>query len=144
MEVEGFGPLQAFNRELPGVDRLGTWVAASPLHLLLVAAHNLPITRHPSHLPNHHQPTHNPTTTTRPPNAQIQPAQESENEIAEVVIVCEPEQASLMMGGLHPRGSLYERPVNIDVAKQQHAEFRNVRGNERGRGGEEEAGLTRA
>ncbi|PNW79619.1 hypothetical protein CHLRE_08g360350v5 [Chlamydomonas reinhardtii] len=52
--------------------------------------------------------------------------QESENEIAEVVIVCEPEQASLMMGGLHPRGSLYERPVNIDVAKQQHAEFRNV------------------
>ncbi|KAG2426169.1 hypothetical protein HXX76_013150 [Chlamydomonas incerta] len=52
--------------------------------------------------------------------------QESENEIAEVVIVCEPEQASLMMGGLHPRGSLYERPVNIDTAKQQHAEFRNV------------------
>ena len=48
-----------------------------------------------------------------------------ENEMAEVVIVCEPEQASLMMGGLHPRGSLYERPVNIDVAKAQHAEFRN-------------------
>lgn len=45
--------------------------------------------------------------------------------MAEVVIVCEPEQASLMMGGLHPRGSLYERPVNIDVAKAQHAEFRN-------------------
>jgi hypothetical protein len=50
--------------------------------------------------------------------------QEHENDIAEVVIVCEPEQASLMMGGLHPRGSLYERPVNIDVAKAQHAEFR--------------------
>lgn len=50
--------------------------------------------------------------------------QEHENEIAEVVIVCEPEQASLMMGGLHPRGSLYERPVNVDVAKAQHAEFR--------------------
>jgi hypothetical protein len=49
-----------------------------------------------------------------------------ENEIAEVVIVCEPEQASLMMGGLHPRGSLFERPVNIDTAKQQHAEFRKV------------------
>ncbi len=46
--------------------------------------------------------------------------------MAEVVIVCEPEQASLMMGGLHPRGSLYERPVNIDTAKQQHSEFRNV------------------
>lgn len=53
--------------------------------------------------------------------------QEHENEIAEVVIVCEPEQASLMMGGLHPRGSLYERPVNIDTAKQQHAEFRKAR-----------------
>lgn len=52
--------------------------------------------------------------------------QEHENEVAEVVIVCEPEQASLMMGGLHPRGSLYERPVNIDTAKQQHSEFRNV------------------
>ncbi len=51
-------------------------------------------------------------------------AQESENEQAEVVIVCEPEQASLMMGGLHPRGSLYERPVNIDTARAQHAEFR--------------------
>lgn len=31
-----------------------------------------------------------------------------------------------MMGGLHPRGSLYERPVNIDTAKSQHAEFRNL------------------
>ena len=50
--------------------------------------------------------------------------QEGENDIAEVVVVCEPEQASLMMGGLHPRGSLYERPVNIDTAKAQHAEFR--------------------
>jgi len=51
--------------------------------------------------------------------------QEHENDIAEVVIVCEPEQASLMMGGLHPRGSLYERPINIDIAKAQHSEFRS-------------------
>ena len=29
--------------------------------------------------------------------------QEHENEPAEVVIVCEPEGTSLMMGGLHPR-----------------------------------------
>ena len=56
--------------------------------------------------------------------------QEHENEVAEVVIVCEPEQASLMMGGLHPRGSLYERPVNVDVAKAQHSEFRNQVGKE--------------
>jgi len=45
--------------------------------------------------------------------------------LPEVVIVCEPEQASLMMGGLHPRGSLYERPINIDIAKAQHSEFRS-------------------
>ncbi len=51
--------------------------------------------------------------------------QEHENELAELVVVCEPEQASLMMGGLHPRGSLYERPINIDIAKAQHAEFRH-------------------
>jgi len=29
--------------------------------------------------------------------------QEHENEMAEVVLVCEPEGTSLMMGGLHPR-----------------------------------------
>jgi hypothetical protein len=56
----------------------------------------------------------------------VRSPQEGENEPAEVVIVCEPEQASLMMGGLHPRGSLYERPVNIETAKQQHSEFRKA------------------
>lgn len=45
----------------------------------------------------------------------------------QVVIVCEPESASLMMGGLHPRASLYERPVNIESAKATHALFRQVR-----------------
>ncbi|CAL8463141.1 g2675 [Coccomyxa elongata] len=52
--------------------------------------------------------------------------QEHENEPAEVVIVCEPEGTSLMMGGLHPRASLYERPVNLDSAKAAHSEFRRV------------------
>ncbi len=52
--------------------------------------------------------------------------QEDENEPAQIVVVCEPEGSSLMMGGLHPRGSLYERPVNIDTAKTQHAQFREV------------------
>jgi hypothetical protein len=52
--------------------------------------------------------------------------QEHENEIAEVVIVCEPESSSLTMGSLHPRGSLYERPINIDSAKTMHGEFRRV------------------
>jgi hypothetical protein len=31
-----------------------------------------------------------------------------------------------MMGGLHPRGSLFERPVNIESAKAHHANFRQV------------------
>ena len=35
--------------------------------------------------------------------------QEHENELAEVVIVCEPEGTSLMMGGLHPRCRLFRR-----------------------------------
>lgn len=30
------------------------------------------------------------------------------------------------MGGLHPRASLFEKPVNLDAAKQAHAEFRRV------------------
>lgn len=33
----------------------------------------------------------------------LKAVQEDENEVAEVVIVCEPEGATLMMGGLHPR-----------------------------------------
>lgn len=35
--------------------------------------------------------------------APLKAVQEDENEVAEVVIVCEPEGATLMMGGLHPR-----------------------------------------
>ena len=37
------------------------------------------------------------------PGAHNRARQDSENEHAEVVIVCEPEGTSLMMGGLHPR-----------------------------------------
>jgi arginine deiminase len=59
-------------------------------------------------------------------NGTLRAVQEHEDELAECVIVCEPEGSSLMMGGLHPRGSLYERPVNIDTAKAQHANFRQV------------------
>ena len=47
-----------------------------------------------------------------------QAVQESENDKAEIVIVCEPEGMSLQMGGLHPRASLYEKPVNLEAAKQ--------------------------
>lgn len=49
-----------------------------------------------------------------------------ENDLAQVVIVCEPEGASLMMGALHPRASLYERPVNLQEAQKAHASFRDL------------------
>jgi hypothetical protein len=39
--------------------------------------------------------------------------QEHENEQAEVVIVCEPEGTSLMMGGLHPRYSLRSTTLTV-------------------------------
>eukprot|EP00798_Chlamydomonas_sp_ICE-L_P002145 gene2145-18194_t len=50
--------------------------------------------------------------------------QTHENDVATLCIVCEPEKSSMMMGGLHPRGALYEGPINIDTARAQHAEFR--------------------
>lgn len=56
----------------------------------------------------------------------VKAIQESENDKAEIVIVCEPEGMSLQMGGMHPRASLYEKPVNLEAAKQAHAEFRRV------------------
>ncbi|KAL4539920.1 hypothetical protein Ndes2437B_g01739 [Nannochloris sp. 'desiccata'] len=52
--------------------------------------------------------------------------QEGENDRAEIVIVCEPEGMSLQLGGLHPRASLYEKPVNLEAAKNAHAEFRRI------------------
>jgi hypothetical protein len=51
-------------------------------------------------------------------------AQWDENDVAEVVIVAEPEAAAV--GSLHPRGSLFEKPVNSDLAKAQHAKLREV------------------
>lgn len=56
----------------------------------------------------------------------LQAVQESENDKAEICIVCEPEGMSLQMGGLHPRASLYEKPVNLEAARKAHAEFRKV------------------
>jgi len=47
-----------------------------------------------------------------------------ENDVAEVVIVCEPDLHSNLMGALHPAGSLYERPVNMAACTEQHAAFR--------------------
>ena len=47
-----------------------------------------------------------------------------ENDRAEVVIVCEPDMHSNIMGALHPAGSLYERPVNMRSCTAQHEAFR--------------------
>ena len=44
-------------------------------------------------------------------SAQHKARQDHENEPAEVVIVCEPEGTSLMMGGLHPRSVAPNHPV---------------------------------
>ena len=63
--------------------------------------------------------------TTKVANA-VRAQQFGENGIAEIVITCEPEGTSLQMGGLHPRASLYEKPVNLEAAKMAHAEFRKI------------------
>lgn len=60
------------------------------------------------------------------PQVGIHACQEGENDHAEVVVVFEPEGTSLMMGGLHPRASLFEKPVNLEAAKASHSEFRRV------------------
>merc|ERR1719171_3197604 len=49
--------------------------------------------------------------------------QRSENDAAKSVIVCEPGLPK-MMGALHPAGSLYERPVNLETAKAEHRGLR--------------------
>lgn len=60
------------------------------------------------------------------PTDPVVASQVHENHIAQVVITSEPEGASLMMGALHPRASLYERPVNLQLAKKAHFEFREL------------------
>ena len=40
-----------------------------------------------------------------------------EDDIAEVVIVCEPNFNNNVMGSIHPHGALYERPVNVNHSR---------------------------
>lgn len=49
-----------------------------------------------------------------------------EDDPARVVLVFEPLGTSLMMGGLHPRASLFERPINMESAQEAHERFRTV------------------
>eukprot|EP00123_Amoebidium_parasiticum_P010375 comp20064_c0_seq1/m.24674 comp20064_c0_seq1/g.24674 ORF comp20064_c0_seq1/g.24674 comp20064_c0_seq1/m.24674 type:complete len:447 (-) comp20064_c0_seq1:212-1552(-) len=48
-----------------------------------------------------------------------------ENDPIELVLVC---AAALpkMMGSMHPAGSLYEKPVNVDLTMQQHQAFKKI------------------
>jgi len=49
-------------------------------------------------------------------------SQVCENDVAQVIIVCEPDLHNNLMGALHPNGALYEAPVNMTVS------FRSVLG----------------
>uniref|UniRef100_A0A7S0WP51 Arginine deiminase n=1 Tax=Pyramimonas obovata TaxID=1411642 RepID=A0A7S0WP51_9CHLO len=49
-----------------------------------------------------------------------------EDDIAEVVIVCEPDLNNNVMGSIHPHGALYEKPVNVEVSRDQHRRFREA------------------
>lgn len=57
---------------------------------------------------------------------ELKARQEHENDVANTVIVCEPERSTVMMGGLHPRASLFEKTVHLDKATKQHRIFREV------------------
>jgi arginine deiminase len=48
-----------------------------------------------------------------------------ENDIAEVVLVHEPGIEALF-GSLHASGSLFEKPVNLNKARENHKMFRDV------------------
>ena len=52
-------------------------------------------------------------------------AQIHEDDAARVVVVCDPGLPK-SMGALHPAAALYEKPVNMDKAVQEHAHFREV------------------
>ena len=52
-------------------------------------------------------------------------AQESEDDAAKIVVTCDPGMPSFV-AGLHPAASLFENPLNLDVARQQHTAMRNA------------------
>ena len=60
-----------------------------------------------------------------PFRAPMESGQEHEDDVAEVAIVASPGLPK-MMGSLHPAGSLYEKPVNLRLAVEQHAAFRRL------------------
>lgn len=79
----------------------------------------------PSEQPQQPQPQHAAEARGINVRAIAEGKQVHEDDVAGLVIVCEPDLPK-MMGSLHPCGSLYERPVNLEQAKSQHAAFRKV------------------
>lgn len=63
-----------------------------------------------------------PVVTTREP---MDAGQEHEDDVAAVAILSAPGLPK-MMGSLHPAGSLYEKPVNLRIAMEQHMSFRQL------------------
>lgn len=67
----------------------------------------------------------NTTIISKNPNWPSDSCQESENDVAQFVIICKPGLPKFM-GAMHPAGALYERPVNVDTSIEQHDNFRRV------------------
>jgi arginine deiminase len=53
----------------------------------------------------------------------IKPIQSHENGKAKIILVHEPGTEALL-GSIHFTGSLFEKPVNIELAKKNHQNFR--------------------
>lgn len=53
----------------------------------------------------------------------LKTGQRHENDAAFLIIVCAPSALSKMMGSLHPAGALYQKPVNLRRARDDHAAF---------------------
>ncbi|BAM80999.1 probable arginine deiminase [Cyanidioschyzon merolae strain 10D] len=69
-----------------------------------------------------HSPRDSPLVTTRAP---MEAGQEHEDDLAQIAIVSSPGLPK-MMGSLHPAGSLYEKPVNLRLAVEQHHALRRL------------------
>eukprot|EP00959_Pyramimonas_sp_CCMP1952_P282700 5908652-Pyramimonas_sp.AAC.1 len=59
-------------------------------------------------------------------HAVMKTGQMHEDDVAEVVIVCEPDLNNNVMGSIHPKGGLYEKPVNVEDSRKQHRGFREA------------------
>jgi arginine deiminase len=68
------------------------------------------------------RPCDSPIVTTRAP---LESGQEHEDDAARIAVISSPGLPK-MMGSLHPAGSLYEKPVNLRLAVEQHTALRRL------------------